>query len=57
MPSYEHLLRTIQICHALSDMSQDILLFLYDEGLNDFFILAGKNARLEVTIYSNLKGR
>ena len=52
MPSYEHLLRTVQVCHALSDMSQDILLFLYDEDTNEFFILAGKKVRLEITIYS-----
>ena len=33
-------------------MSQDILLFLYDEDTNEFFILAGKKVRLEITIYS-----
>ena len=35
-------------------MSQNILLFLYDEDTNEFFILAGKKARLEITIYLNL---
>ena len=53
MPNYEQLLRTVQVCHALSDMRQDILLFLFDEDNNDFFILAGKKARIEVTIYSD----
>ena len=51
MPNYEQLLKIVQICHALSDMRQDILLFLYDEDTNEFFILAGKRARIEVTIY------
>ena len=51
MPNYEQLLKTIQICHALSDMRQDILLFFYDEDANEFFILAGKRARIEVTVY------
>lgn len=51
MPNYEQLLKTVQICHALSDMRQDILLFLYDEDTNEFFILAGKRATIEVTIY------
>jgi len=32
-------------------MRQDILLFLYDEDTSEFFILAGKRARIEVTIY------
>ena len=31
MPNYEQLLKVIQICHGLSDLRQDILLFLYDE--------------------------
>jgi hypothetical protein len=53
MPTYEQLLKTVQICHALSDMKQDILLFLYDEDTNEFFILAGKRARIEVTVYPN----
>ena len=53
MPSYEQLLKTVQVCHALSDMRQDILLFLYDENTGEFFILAGKQARTEVTIYSD----
>ncbi|MBW4533464.1 MAG: hypothetical protein KME09_05955 [Pleurocapsa minor HA4230-MV1] len=51
MPNYDQLLKTVQICHALSDMRQDILLFLYDENTSEFFILAGKRARIEVTIY------
>jgi len=51
MPNYEQLLKTVRICHALSDIRQDILLFLYDEDTNEFFILAGKRARIEVTIY------
>ena len=51
MPNYEQLLKTVQICHALSDMKQDILLFLYDKDNNEFFILAGKKATIEVTIY------
>lgn len=51
MPNYEQLLKTVQICHALSDMKQDILLFFYDEDTNEFFILAGKKARIEVTVY------
>ena len=54
MPNYEQLLKTVQICHALSDMRQDILLFLYDEDNNEFFILAGKKATIEVTIYPDL---
>lgn len=53
MPNYEQLLKTVQICHALSDMGQDILLFLFDEDTNEFFILAGKKATIEVTIYSD----
>ena len=43
----------MQVCHALSDMKQDILLFLYDDNTGEFFILAGKRARIEVTIYSD----
>ena len=54
MPNYEQLLKTVQICHALSNMRQDILLFLYDEDNNEFFILAGKKATIEVTIYPDL---
>ncbi|WP_019506648.1 hypothetical protein [Pleurocapsa sp. PCC 7319] len=42
MPNYEQLLKTVQICQALSDMRQDILLFLYDEDTNEFSILAEK---------------
>ena len=53
MPNYEQLLKTVQICHALSDMKQDILLFLYEEDTNEFFILAGKRARIEVTVYQD----
>ena len=53
MPHYEQLLKTVQICHALSDMKQDILLFLYEEDTNEFFILAGKRARIEVTVYQD----
>ncbi len=51
MPNYEQLLKTVQVCHALSDMRQDILLFLYDEDTGEFFILAGKRARIEITVY------
>ena len=51
MPSYEQLLKTVQVCHALSDTRQVILLFLYDENTGEFFILAEKRARKEVTIY------
>ncbi len=51
MPSYEQLFKTVQVCHALSDMRQDILLFLYDEDTGEFFILAGKRAIIEITIY------
>lgn len=51
MPNYEQLLKVVQICHGLSDLRQDILLFLYDEETQEFFILAGKTARIEVTIY------
>ena len=54
MPNYEQLLKTVQICHALSNMRQDILLFLYDEDNNEFFILAGKKATIEVTKYPDL---
>jgi hypothetical protein len=32
-------------------MRQDILLFLYDEDTSEFFILGGKRARIEITIY------
>lgn len=53
MPSYEQLFKIVQVCHALSDMKQDILLFLYDDNTGEFFILAGKRARIEVTIYSD----
>ncbi len=53
MPSYRQLLKTIHVCHALSDMRQDILLFLYDEDTEEFFILAGKRARIEVITDSN----
>ena len=53
MPSYEQLLKVVQICHALSDLRQDILLFLFDEEMQEFFILAGKTARIEITIYSD----
>lgn len=45
MPSYEQLLKVVQICHALSDLRQDILLFLFDEEMQEFFILGGKTAR------------
>jgi hypothetical protein len=55
MPNYEQLLKTVQVCHGLSDISQDILLFLYDEDSSEFFILAGKKATIEVTIYSDSK--
>ena len=53
MPEYEQLLKVAQVCHSLSDMRQDILLFLYDEENNEFFILAGKKATIEVTVSSN----
>ena len=53
MPNYEQLLKVVQVYHALSDLRQDILLFLYDEDTNEFFILAGKKATIEVTIYSD----
>ena len=53
MPEYEQLLKVTQVCHSLSDMRQDILLFLYDEETNEFFILAGKKATIEVTVYLN----
>ena len=53
MPEYEQLLKVAQVCHSLSDMRQDILLFLYDEETNEFFILAGKKATIEVTVYLN----
>lgn len=32
-------------------MRQDILLFLDDEDTSEFFILAGKRAIIEITIY------
>ena len=54
MPSYEQLLKVVQICHALSDLRQDILLFLFDEEMQEFFILAGKTARIEITIYPDI---
>ena len=38
MPEYEQLLKVAQVCHSLSDMRQDILLFLYDEDTREFFI-------------------
>lgn len=53
MPPYEQLMKVAQVCHGLSDLRQDILLFLYDEETQEFFILAGKTASIEVTIYSN----
>lgn len=55
MPSYEQLLKTVQVCHGLSDIRQDILLFLFDEEQQEFFILAGKKATIEVTVYANLR--
>lgn len=51
MPTYEQLLKVVQVCHSLSDMGQEILLFLYDEQTIEFFILAGKRAMIEITIY------
>ena len=51
MPTYEQLFKVAQVCHSLSDMGQEILLFLYDEQTIEFFILAGKRAMIEVTIY------
>lgn len=53
MPTYEQLFKVAQICHSLSDMGQEILLFLYDEQTAEFFILAGQRAIIEVTIYSD----
>ncbi|MGL5941896.1 MAG: DUF6888 family protein [Waterburya sp.] len=53
MPTYEQLLKVAQVCHGLSDIEQEILLFLYDGDKTEFFILAGKQATLEVTIYPN----
>ena len=53
MLNYQQLLKVVQICHGLSDLKQDILLFLYDEEKQEFFILAGKTARIEITIYPN----
>ena len=51
MPSYEQLLKVAQVCHSLSEMNQEILLFFYNEDAVEFFILAGKRAKIEVTIY------
>ena len=53
MPNYEQLLKTVQICQALSDLEQEIVLFLYDSEQEEFFIVAGKKATIEITIYSN----
>ena len=53
MPDYEQLLKVAQVCHGLSDLRQDILLFLYDEETREFFILAGSRARIEVTIFAD----
>ena len=51
MPTYEQLLKVAQVCHSLSEMNQEILLFFYDEDTIEFFILAGKRATIEITIY------
>lgn len=53
MPSYEPMLKTIQILQSLSDLEQEILLFMYDNDRKEFFILAGKRALIEVTVFSN----
>ena len=39
MPIYEQLLKITQFCHSLSEMFQDILLFLYDDENNQVLII------------------
>jgi hypothetical protein len=51
MPNYAQLLKTVQVCQSLSDLQQEILLFIYDSDREEFFILAGKRAIIEVTIH------
>lgn len=57
MPNYEQLLKTVQVCQSLSDLEQEILLFMYDQDREEFFILASKRAIIEVTIFADSKLR
>ena len=55
MPSYEQLLKTVQLCQSLSDLEQEIVLFMYDPESQEFFIVAGRRATIEITIFSDLR--
>jgi hypothetical protein len=55
MPSYEQLLKTVQVCQNLSDLEQEIVLFAYNPKLQKFFIVAGRRATIEITIYSDTR--
>jgi hypothetical protein len=53
MPSYEQLFKTVQILQSLSDLEREILLFMYDQDEQEFYVVAGKTDLLKITINNN----
>ena len=53
MPSYEQLYKVAQICQSLSAMLLPIQVFFYDDEQQKFYIIAGFEGNLTVTIDIN----
>ncbi len=57
MPTYKQLFTVAQVCQSFSAMLLPIQLFFYDEQLEMFYVIAGFDGTITVTIdsYSRMR--